>query len=52
MIKILLAIFVAISLISCSSGPKELSKTARTKAAQERINSSKSGADDITRELD
>jgi len=50
--KIILILSAIAVITSCVAAPKEESKTARTRAAQDRINASKSGADVITKELD
>ncbi len=50
--KSLLAFFALSLLFSCAKIDDDAKKTARTRAAQERINSSKSNADNITKELD
>ena len=50
--KIILALISVSCLFACATAPKEESKTARSRAAQDRINASKSGADVITKELD
>lgn len=53
MLKIILATISLAALVSCSSLSKEeAQKTARSTAAQDRINASKNGADIITKELD
>ncbi len=50
--KNLLVLAFSVALMACALAPKEESKTTRTRAAQDRINASKSGSDVITKELD
>lgn len=51
-IKIVIALISVSALVACVAVPKEESKTNRARAAQDRINASKTGADVITKELD
>lgn len=50
--KIILVIISAIAVFACSAPNPEQSKTAKARAAQDRINASKSSADVITKDLD
>jgi len=51
-IKFFIALISIVTVFACALATKEENKTVRTRAAQDRINASKSGADIITKELD